>query len=91
MQDPCNKESHLNWLIPEAKSDLNLKDNLHNRIVDVIDLDADDSVFPDEHKIESSAKPFGNCDDTLIPGLSPVIVNMITKGHLTVFVNLSHE
>uniref|UniRef100_A0A0A9EBS7 Uncharacterized protein n=1 Tax=Arundo donax TaxID=35708 RepID=A0A0A9EBS7_ARUDO len=65
MHDPCNDKSHLDGSKPEAKSDLNSKDNLDNKNADVIDLDADDSVFGDEHKIEFSANPFGNCDSTL--------------------------
>ncbi|XP_062196064.1 uncharacterized protein LOC133899133 [Phragmites australis] len=65
MQDPCNDKSNLNPLNPEAKSDLNSKDNLDNKNADVIDLDADDSVFGDEHKTELSAKLFGNYDKTL--------------------------
>ncbi|KAF0900408.1 hypothetical protein E2562_031595 [Oryza meyeriana var. granulata] len=57
IQDPCNRTGPS----PVAKSDLNIKDNMDNKHADVIDLDADDSVFQDEHKIGLSAKPFGNC------------------------------
>ncbi|XP_062191656.1 uncharacterized protein LOC133895384 [Phragmites australis] len=65
MHDLCNDKNHLNGSKPEAKSDLNSKGNLNNNNADVIDLDADDSVFGDERKTEFSAKPFGNCDNTL--------------------------
>ncbi|CAO2176497.1 unnamed protein product [Urochloa humidicola] len=64
MQDSCNDKPDLNQLKPEAKSDLNSNDNLDKNI-DVIELDADDSAFRDEHKTQFSAKPFGTDDSTL--------------------------
>ncbi|KAL5221580.1 hypothetical protein ABZP36_026293 [Zizania latifolia] len=56
MQDPCNKPQPS----PDANSDLNIKDRMDIKHADVINLDADDSVFHDEHKIGLSAKPFEN-------------------------------
>ncbi|CAO2168021.1 unnamed protein product [Urochloa humidicola] len=64
MQDSCNDKPDLNQLKPEAKSDLNSNGNLDKNI-DVIELDADDSAFRDEHKTQFSAKPFGTDDSTL--------------------------
>lgn len=60
MQDGGNEKAHLNRLTPEAKNDLNLKDNMDTKFTDVIDLDADD-----DHLIKCSTKPFGNSDYTL--------------------------
>ncbi|CAL4996703.1 unnamed protein product [Urochloa decumbens] len=65
MQDPCNDKPDLNRLKPESKSDPISNGNLDNKNADVIDLDADDSAFRDEHKTQFSAKPFGNDDSTL--------------------------
>lgn len=56
VQDPCDKPGPS----PEAKNDLNIKDKMDDKHADVIDLDADDSVFQHEHKKGLSAKPFGN-------------------------------
>uniref|UniRef100_I1QFP2 RING-type domain-containing protein n=1 Tax=Oryza glaberrima TaxID=4538 RepID=I1QFP2_ORYGL len=56
MHDPCDKPGPS----PEAKNDLNIKDKMDDKHADVIDLDADDSVFQHEHKKGLSAKPFGN-------------------------------
>uniref|UniRef100_A0A0E0LR89 RING-type domain-containing protein n=1 Tax=Oryza punctata TaxID=4537 RepID=A0A0E0LR89_ORYPU len=61
MQDPCDKPGPL----PEAKSDLNIKDKMDDKHADVIDLDGDDSVFQHEHKKGLSAKPFGNDGNNL--------------------------
>uniref|UniRef100_A0A0E0EHW4 RING-type domain-containing protein n=1 Tax=Oryza meridionalis TaxID=40149 RepID=A0A0E0EHW4_9ORYZ len=61
MQDPCDKPGPS----PEAKSDLNIKDKMDDKHADVIDLDADDSVFQHEHKKGLSAKPFGNDGNNL--------------------------
>ncbi|XP_051201282.1 uncharacterized protein [Lolium perenne] len=60
MQDGSNEKAHLNQLTPEAKNDLNLKDNMDTKFTDVIDLDGDD-----DHLIRCSTKPFGNSDYTL--------------------------
>ncbi|OEL26424.1 hypothetical protein BAE44_0012565 [Dichanthelium oligosanthes] len=65
MQDQCNDTPDLNRLKPEAKSDLNSNGNLDNKNADVIELDADESAFEDEHKTDFSAKPFGADDRTL--------------------------
>ncbi|KAL6857052.1 hypothetical protein ACP4OV_018434 [Aristida adscensionis] len=65
MHDQHNQESHLNRQKPESESDVNSKDKLENTNADVIDLDADDSVLRDEHKMDFSARPFGDCDNTL--------------------------
>lgn len=64
MQDPCNDKT-LDRLNPEAKRDLNAKDNLVNKNADVIDLEANASVFGGEQKAQYSAKPFGTDDRTL--------------------------
>lgn len=65
MQDPCNNKAHFDQVKPEAKSNLDAKDNLHNKNADVIDLEADDSVYGDELKAQYSAKPSGTDDGTL--------------------------
>ncbi|CAO2210156.1 unnamed protein product [Urochloa humidicola] len=65
MQDPCNDKPDLNQLKPESKSDLISNGNLDNKCADVIELDADDSAFRDEHKTQFSAKPLGTDDSTL--------------------------
>ena len=65
MRDPCNDKTHFDRLKPEAKSDLNARENLHNKNADVIDLEANDSVFGDEQKAQFSAKPFGTDNSTL--------------------------
>jgi len=67
MQDPCNDKTHFDRLKPEAKSDLDAKDNLHNKNAEVIDLEAYDSAYGDEQKAQYSAKPFGTDDSTLNP------------------------
>lgn len=64
MQDPCNDKTHFDRLKSEAGSVLNAQDNLDNKDVDVIDLEANDSVFGDEQKAQFSAKPFGTDDST---------------------------
>lgn len=64
MQDPCNDKTHFDRLKSEAGSVLNAQDNLDNKDVDVIDLEANDSVFGDEQKAQFSAKPFGTEDST---------------------------
>uniref|UniRef100_A0A0E0EHW5 RING-type domain-containing protein n=1 Tax=Oryza meridionalis TaxID=40149 RepID=A0A0E0EHW5_9ORYZ len=61
LKDPCDKPGPS----PEAKSDLNIKDKMDDKHADVIDLDADDSVFQHEHKKGLSAKPFGNDGNNL--------------------------
>uniref|UniRef100_A0A0D9X4F9 RING-type domain-containing protein n=1 Tax=Leersia perrieri TaxID=77586 RepID=A0A0D9X4F9_9ORYZ len=61
MEDPCIKPGPL----PVAKSDLDIKGKMDNKHADVIDLDIDDSVFQDKHKIGLSAKAFGNCSNNL--------------------------
>ena len=65
MQDPCNDKPDLNQLKPEAMSDLNSNGNFENKNVDVVELDADDSAFGNQHKTQLSAKPFGTDDNTL--------------------------
>ena len=65
MQDPCNDNPDMNRLKPEAMSDLNSNGNFENKNVDVVELDADDSAFGNEHKTQLSAKPFGTDDNTL--------------------------
>ncbi|PAN33603.1 hypothetical protein PAHAL_6G032700 [Panicum hallii] len=65
MQDSCNDKLDLNRLKPEAKSDLNSNGNFENKNADVIELDADDSAFGNEHKTQLSARPFGTDDNTL--------------------------
>lgn len=67
MQDPCNDKTNFDRLKPEAKSDLDAKDNLHNKNAEVIDLEANDSAYGDEQKAQYSAKPFGTDDSTLNP------------------------
>jgi TRAF-interacting protein len=64
MQDPCNDKTHFDRLKSESGSVLNAQDNLDNKDVDVIDLEANDSVFGDEQKAQFSAKPFGTDDST---------------------------
>jgi TRAF-interacting protein len=54
MEDPWSGKSHSDNLKPEGTSDLNAEVNVGKK--DVIDLDADDSVFRNEHKAEFSAK-----------------------------------
>ncbi|GJN12449.1 hypothetical protein PR202_ga30728 [Eleusine coracana subsp. coracana] len=63
MEDPCSVKPHSDNLKPQGKSDLKAEGNLGKK--DVIDLDADDSVFRNEHKVGFSAKLFRISGNTL--------------------------
>jgi TRAF-interacting protein len=56
MEDLWTGKSHSDQLKPEVTNDLNAEVNLGKK--DVIDLDADDSVFRNGHKSEFSTKLF---------------------------------
>ncbi|GJN39674.1 hypothetical protein PR202_gb28807 [Eleusine coracana subsp. coracana] len=61
MEDPCSVKPHSDNLKHEGMSDLKAEGNLGKK--DVIDLDADDSIFRNEQKAGFSAKLFQISDD----------------------------